>query len=189
MSGQGVKFRCSRASVRDRVPPCVIHCIPCCVKTLASNIPSLPLPTGKDVAVAVINAGGFAAPGEAMHTPDRIAADIHWIRDRVGGKPFGIDLVLPASVPEDKSVEELMAMIPPQQREFERAIKTKYQVPDPKQAPDLYSWGGLDQKRALKQLDVVFDERVPVFASGTRLPRLYPRPRPPARHAGVGTGR
>ena len=32
-----------------------------------------------------------------MHTPDHIAGDIQWIRDRVGGKPFGIDLVLPAS--------------------------------------------------------------------------------------------
>ena len=124
----------------------------------------------KDVAVAVINAGGFAVLGEAMHTPDHIAADIQWIRERIGGKPFGIDLVLPASVPEDKSVEELMAMIPPQQREFERAIKHKYQVPDPKQAPDLYTWGGLDQKRALNQLDVVFDERVPVFASGLGSP-------------------
>ena len=48
----------------------------------------------KDVAVAVINAGGFAVLGEAMHTPDDIASDIKWIRDRVDGKPFGIDLVL-----------------------------------------------------------------------------------------------
>ena len=29
----------------------------------------------KDVAVAVINAGGFAVLGEAMHTPDDIAAE------------------------------------------------------------------------------------------------------------------
>jgi hypothetical protein len=53
----------------------------------------------KDVVIAVVNAGGFAVLGEAMHTPDEIAADIKWIRDRIGSKPFGIDLVLPASVP------------------------------------------------------------------------------------------
>ena len=34
-----------------------------------------------------------------MHTPDEIAADIKWIRERVDDKPFGIDLVLPASAP------------------------------------------------------------------------------------------
>lgn len=124
----------------------------------------------KDVSVAVINAGGFAVLGEALHTPDQIAADIRWIRERIGGKPFGIDLVLPSSVPEEKTVDELLAMIPPQQREFEQQIKRKYDVPDPKIAPDIHHWGGLDQKRALDQLEVIFDERVPVFASGLGSP-------------------
>lgn len=124
----------------------------------------------KDVAVAVINAGGFAVLGEAMHSPDHIAADIKWIRDRIGGKPFGIDLVLPASVPEERTVEQLIAEIPQTHLDFEQKIKRKYNVPDPKQAPDLHIWGGLDQKRALAQVEVVFDERVPVFASGLGSP-------------------
>jgi NAD(P)H-dependent flavin oxidoreductase YrpB (nitropropane dioxygenase family) len=124
----------------------------------------------KDVAVAVINAGGFSVLGEALHSPDHIAADIKWIRDRVGGKPFGIDLVLPASVPEERTVEQLLAEIPQSHRDFEQKIKRKYDVPDPKQAPDLHIWGGLDQKRALAQVEVVFDERVPVFASGLGSP-------------------
>ncbi|EPZ16141.1 hypothetical protein M622_02900 [Thauera terpenica 58Eu] len=124
----------------------------------------------KDVAVAVINSGGFAVLGEALHTPDEIAADIKWIRERIGGKPFGIDLVLPSSVPAEKSVAELLAMIPQEQRDFEQHIKQKYNVPDPKIAPNIHVWGGLDQKRAMDQLEVVFDERVPVFASGLGSP-------------------
>ena len=124
----------------------------------------------KDVAVAVINSGGFAVLGEALHTPDEIAADIKWMRERIGGKPFGIDLVLPASMPAEKSVAELLAMIPQEQRDFEQHIKQKYNVPDPKIAPNIHVWGGLDQKRAMDQLEVVFDERVPVFASGLGSP-------------------
>ena len=124
----------------------------------------------KDVAVAVINSGGFAVLGEALHTPDEIAADIKWIRERIGGKPFGIDLVLPSSVPAEKSVAELLAMIPQEQRDFEQHIKRKYNVPDPKIAPNIHVWGGLDQKRAMDQLEVIFDERVPVFASGLGSP-------------------
>ena len=124
----------------------------------------------KDVAVAVINAGGFAVLGEALHSPDHIAADIKWIRDRIGGKPFGIDLVLPSSVPEERTVEQLLAGIPQEHRDFEQKIKQKYDVPDPKEAPNLHIWGGLDQKRALAQVEVVFDERVPVFASGLGSP-------------------
>jgi NAD(P)H-dependent flavin oxidoreductase YrpB (nitropropane dioxygenase family) len=77
----------------------------------------------KDVAVAVINAGGFAVLGEAMHTPDEIAADIKWIRDRIGGKPFGIDLVLPASVPEEKTRRGTAGDDPAvAQRDFDRSI-------------------------------------------------------------------
>lgn len=124
----------------------------------------------KDVVVAVINAGGFAVMGEALNTPDQIAHDIKWIRERIGDKPFGIDLVLPSSVPEEKTVEELMAMVPKEHRDFEQMIKRKYNVPDPKIAPDIHHWGGLDQKRAMNQLDVIFDERVPVFASGLGSP-------------------
>ena len=116
----------------------------------------------KDVAVAVINSGGFAVLGEAMHTPDDIAADIKWIRDRVDGKPFGIDLVLPASVPPTGSLDDLTSQIP--------EIKKKYNVPDPKGPIALHQWGGLNQEMARAQLDVLLEERVPVIASGLGSP-------------------
>jgi NAD(P)H-dependent flavin oxidoreductase YrpB (nitropropane dioxygenase family) len=142
---------------------------PLCEK-LGIEYPVVAFTHCKDVAVAVINAGGFAVLGEAMHAPESIAADIKWIRDRVGGKPFGIDLVLPASVPEERSLEDLLAEIPQEHRDYEQMIKRKHNVPDPKQPPNLHIWGGLDQKRALAQVEVVFDERVPVFASGLGSP-------------------
>jgi hypothetical protein len=63
----------------------------------------------KDVVAAVVNAGGFAVLGEAMHTPDHIADDIKWIRSRVGDKPFGIDLVLPSSAPPSLMVTVVAA--------------------------------------------------------------------------------
>jgi NAD(P)H-dependent flavin oxidoreductase YrpB (nitropropane dioxygenase family) len=124
----------------------------------------------KDVAVAVINAGGFAVLGEAMHPPEQIAADIKWIRDRVAGRPFGIDLVLPASVPPADTLEQLMAKIPETHREFARMIKKKYDVPDPKGPIALHQWGGLNQAIARAQLEVLLDERVPVIASGLGSP-------------------
>src|ERR1043166_1791030 len=67
---------------------------------LGIDFPIIAFTHCKDVVAAVVNAGGFAVLGEAMHTPDDIAADVRWIRSRVGDKPFGIDLVLPASAPD-----------------------------------------------------------------------------------------
>jgi NAD(P)H-dependent flavin oxidoreductase YrpB (nitropropane dioxygenase family) len=124
----------------------------------------------KDVVAAVVNAGGFAVLGEAMHTPDEIAADIKWIRSRVGDKPFGMDLVLPASAPGADTLEKLLAGIPEEHRRFAQHIKEKYNVPDPKGQQALHQWGGLNQEIARKQLDVILDERAPVFVSGLGSP-------------------
>lgn len=120
----------------------------------------------KDVVAAVINAGGFAVLGEAMHPPEAIAADIAWIRSRVGERPFGIDLVLPASVPPAGTLDELSARIPETHRAFAREIKEKWNVPDPKGPVALHQWGGLNQAMARAQLEVLLEERVPVIASG-----------------------
>ncbi len=124
----------------------------------------------KDVATSVINAGGFAVLGEAMHTPEDIRADIKWIRDRVGDKQFGIDLVLPASATAEFDLEAMLAKIPDEHRKFAQQIKEKYDVPDPKGSQDLHQWGGLSQKIARTQLDVLLEERVPVIASGLGSP-------------------
>ncbi|MCZ7534478.1 MAG: nitronate monooxygenase [Acidimicrobiia bacterium] len=124
----------------------------------------------KDVAVAVINAGGFAVLGEAMHTPEEIGADIAWIRERVEGRPYGVDLLLPASAPPSGSLDDLQAKIPVSHRDFARRIKDKYDVPDPKGPVALHTWGGLNQELARAQFEVVLDERVPVIASGLGSP-------------------
>ena len=87
----------TRASVEEQMSKDPLRTKLC--DMLGIEYPIIAFTHCKDVAVAVINAGGFAVLGEAMHTPDEIAADVKWIRARVGGKPFGIDLVLPASVP------------------------------------------------------------------------------------------
>jgi NAD(P)H-dependent flavin oxidoreductase YrpB (nitropropane dioxygenase family) len=120
----------------------------------------------KDVVVAVVNAGGFAVLGEAMHTPDEIVAEIKWIRDRVEGRPFGIDLVLPASSPPSGGLDELKAQIPERHLQFAHGIKERYNIPDPKGPVALHQWGGLNQEMARRQLDVVLEERVAVFTSG-----------------------
>ncbi len=124
----------------------------------------------KDVATSVINAGGFAVLGEAMHTPDDIRADINWIRERIGDKQFGIDLVLPASATAEFDLDAMLAEIPEGHRQFATQIKEKYDVPDPKGFQDLHQWGGLSQKIARSQLDVLIEERVPVIASGLGSP-------------------
>lgn len=120
----------------------------------------------KDVAAAVINAGGFAVLGETHHTPDEIVADIRWLREHIGGKPYGIDLVFPASVPPVGDVQALLKQIPKEQFDFTEDIKRRHNIPPPKKTPELYNLGWMNQEVPRQQLEVALDERVPVLASG-----------------------
>ncbi len=137
---------------------------------LGIELPVIAFTHCKDVAVAAINAGGFAVLGEAMRTADEIAEDVCWIRNRVEGKPFGVDLVLPSSAPPAGTPEDLMAEIPEAHWEFARRIKEKYDVPDPEGPVALRQWGGLSKKMGRAQIDVLLDERVPVIATGLGSP-------------------
>ncbi len=122
----------------------------------------------KDVVVAVTNAGGLGVMGEVGRTPDEIAQDVKWIRERVGSKPFGVDLLFPASIPPTANLEDLNQQIPDEYRAFVRSIKERHNVPDAKRDGDGHMRGGglLSQEHARRQLDVVLEERVPFFASG-----------------------
>ena len=124
----------------------------------------------RDVAVAVVNSGAFAVYGGTKRSPDDLATDIKWIRDRVAGRPFGIDLLLPASAPPSSTVEELKAQIPEAHRRFVEGIKQRHNIPAPRTPPEFYNIGFITQERARRQVDVVLGERVPVLAFGLGSP-------------------
>ena len=129
----------------------------------------------KDVAAAVTNAGGLGVLGVAMKGPEDILQDIRWIRSQVGGKPFGIDLIFPSSIPADiPSMQELKTQIPEEHLRFVQKLKEKYGVPDPKPRDDpragYYGSGIFSKEIARQQLEVVLEERVPFLASGLGTP-------------------
>ncbi len=136
------------------------------VQELGIEYPIIAFTHCKDVAAAVINAGGFAVLGETQHSPEEIEADIKWLREKVGSKPFGIDLVFPASVPAVGSIDDLKAQIPEAQRKFVEEMKKRHNIPAPKKTPELYDLGWVNKETPRRQLEVVLENNVPVLASG-----------------------
>jgi len=49
----------------------------------------------RDVVAAVTNAGGFGVLGAVAHSPQRLQNELTWIEEQTGGKPYGVDLLLP----------------------------------------------------------------------------------------------
>src|SRR5476651_1518443 len=52
----------------------------------------------RDVVAAVSRAGGFGVLGATGHTPASIHTELQWIDEHVGGKPYGIDILVPENM-------------------------------------------------------------------------------------------
>ena len=63
----------------------------------------------RDVVAAVSRAGGMGVLGALYFTPEELEIELKWIDDHVDGKPYGVDLVMPAKVqlPEGVKAEDL----------------------------------------------------------------------------------
>ena len=100
---------------------------------LGCDVPIVAFTHCRDVVAAVTKAGGFGVLGAAGHTPEQLDVDMGWIVDEVGGRPFGVDIIVPAKyegkTEGELSVKDLKAMIPPQHREFLDDMMERYDVP------------------------------------------------------------
>jgi NAD(P)H-dependent flavin oxidoreductase YrpB (nitropropane dioxygenase family) len=90
-----------------------------------------------EVVVEVTNAGGMGVLGALRFTADELAEALDYIDSKVGGKPYGVDIVMPASsMSDDKAGEydaqeleaKLKAMIPDEHREFVEKLLAEYEV-------------------------------------------------------------
>src|ERR1700719_1887476 len=59
----------------------------------------------RDVVAAVTRAGGMGVLGALYFTPDELEIELKWIEEHVDGKPYGVDLVMPAKVQLPEGVD------------------------------------------------------------------------------------
>mgnify|MGYP002777039631 CR=1 FL=1 len=64
---------------------------------LGIEFPLLAFSHCRDVVVAVSKAGGMGVFGAASLPPDRLEEELAWIDAHVGGRPYGVDLIVPNS--------------------------------------------------------------------------------------------
>lgn len=75
----------------------------------------------RDVVAAVSRAGGFGVLGATGHTPESIDVELQWIDDHVGGKPYGLDVLIAENLPVRESgatTASLASRIPQSHRDF-----------------------------------------------------------------------
>lgn len=119
-----------------------------------------------ELAAAVSNAGGMGILGAAALGPDELSEWIQRTR-KLTSQPFGVDTLLPSTVPSSGTAQKFRAELPQSHIDFARRFKEKYHVPDPDPAKArtrttmAFSRDFFD-----KQIQVVLDEKVPVYVAG-----------------------
>src|ERR1700741_3411344 len=102
----------------------------------------------RDVVAAVTNAGGFGILGAVAHSPQRLQNELTWIEEQTGGKPYGVDLLLPPKYvgAEQGGIDAKQAarLLPDEHRAFVDDLMTRYGVPASTEPPRPSSRGGLN---------------------------------------------
>ena len=82
------------------------------------------------VAAAVSRAGGLGVLGcVRFNDPAELDAVLTWMDENTGGRPYGIDVVMPATVPTEGAAADLDQLIPDQHRDFVEQTLLELGVP------------------------------------------------------------
>ncbi|MEU0898219.1 NAD(P)H-dependent flavin oxidoreductase [Streptomyces massasporeus] len=124
------------------------------------------------VAAAISRAGGFGVLGAVRYTdPDELTRDLDWIEAHVDGRPYGLDVVMPAKKVEGVTEADVEAMIPDGHRQFVRDTLAKHGVPELAEG-EAAGWRitGWMEQVARSQLDVAFDYPIRLLANALGSP-------------------
>jgi NAD(P)H-dependent flavin oxidoreductase YrpB (nitropropane dioxygenase family) len=99
---------------------------------LGCEVPIFAFSHSGAVVAAVSRAGGFGVLGASTFSPERFTKELDWIDERIGGRPYGVDVVIPStySAEAEASQEELQRLIPDAQRAFVDGLLAEYGVPE-----------------------------------------------------------
>ncbi|OBF67836.1 monooxygenase [Mycobacterium sp. 852002-51971_SCH5477799-a] len=124
----------------------------------------------RDVVAAVTNAGGFGVLGATAHSPRRLESELTWIEEQTGGKPYGVDLLLPPKYvgAEQGGIDTKQArtLLPDEHRAFVEDLLARYGITAPAEE-SRGSTGGLSISPKMYEplLDVAFSSNIRLIAS------------------------
>jgi NAD(P)H-dependent flavin oxidoreductase YrpB (nitropropane dioxygenase family) len=146
---------------------------------LGVDFPLLAFSHCRDVVASVSRAGGFGVLGAVGFRPDELELELRWIDDHIGGKPYGVDVLIPEnlSIKGEKgaTARSLAERIPKPQKDFVRDLLIEHGVdPSPMleglSSPRSDAPSPLQEEGALKLLEVSFRHPIKLIANALGVP-------------------
>ena len=140
---------------------------------LAIEFPLLAFSHCRDVVVAVSKAGGMGVFGAASLPPERLEEELAWIDAHIGGKPYGVDLIVPNSFAGKGESCSALPPIPDEHKAFVAGLLEKHGVSDGNLSLPAVG-GGLGENMtddgAAKLLEVAFRHPIKLIANALGVP-------------------
>ena len=95
---------------------------------LGIEFPLLAFSHCRDVVVAVSKAGGMGVFGAASLPPERLEEELAWIDEHIGGRPYGVDLIVPNSFAGKGEEKAALPPIPDEHKAFVAGLLEKHGV-------------------------------------------------------------
>ncbi|MGF7124630.1 MULTISPECIES: NAD(P)H-dependent flavin oxidoreductase [unclassified Rhodococcus (in: high G+C Gram-positive bacteria)] len=124
------------------------------------------------VAAAISRAGGLGVLGcVRFNDPEELEATLTWMDENTDGKPYGVDIVMPAKVPTEGAAVDLDKLIPAEHRAFVNRTLEELGVPplsdDVERATGTLGWL---HSVARSHVDVALNHRIALIANALGSP-------------------
>jgi NAD(P)H-dependent flavin oxidoreductase YrpB (nitropropane dioxygenase family) len=144
-------------------------------KEMGLEAPIFAFTRSKEVVVEVSRAGGVGVLGAINLTAEQLDEELAWIDANVGGKPYGVDTVMPMSYTgrdAEYSLDKLRALITPAHKSFIAGLLDEHGVgelpPDFKRAgEDLLGWS---LERGREHVEVALNYPIAMIANALGTP-------------------
>jgi NAD(P)H-dependent flavin oxidoreductase YrpB (nitropropane dioxygenase family) len=134
--------------------------------TIGIEYPIFAFTRSPAVVAEVSKAGGLGVLGAIAFNAEQLAEALAWVDEHVEGKPYGVDVVMPAAIVEGADPAAFQAMIPEEHQRFVAEVLERYNVPPlPEgQAPPegLLSWV---HDKARSQVEVALSHPIRLLAN------------------------
>jgi NAD(P)H-dependent flavin oxidoreductase YrpB (nitropropane dioxygenase family) len=128
----------------------------------------------RDVVAAVSRAGGFGVLGATGHSPASVHRELTWIDEHVGGKPYGLDVLIPATMATageaGVTYQSLESRVPDAHRRFAADLLAAAGVrmearETPADRPQPF-----DPDNAMRVLEAAFEHPIKMIANALGVP-------------------
>ena len=126
----------------------------------------------RDVVAEVSRAGGFGVFGAAAVSPERLEIELRWIDEHCGGKPYGVDVLVPENMSihdSGRNTRGLAERIPQQHRDFVRELLAQHGIEGGGQ-PRVEGTTPFMADVAEQLMDVAFSHRIGLIANALGVP-------------------